>query len=101
VFHPRQAHKTDLRSKNGNVNLIRITCPGRTVRLDIRLDSRKITDVLVELSAQPRISVVNRAPISVPPIRTDIRLNLGVTNIRARSLLWISVVVRIIRHGHP
>ena len=28
-------------------------------------------------------------------------MDIGVTNIRARSLLWISVVVRIIRHGHP
>ena len=34
-------------------------------------------------------------------IRTDIRLDIGVTNIRARGLLWISVVARIIRHGHP
>jgi len=39
--------------------------PGWTVRvdirLDIRLDIRKITDVRVELSVQPRISVVNFA----------------------------------------
>ena len=39
--------------------------PGRTVRadirLDIRLDIRKITDVRVELSVQPRISTVKSA----------------------------------------
>ena len=40
--------------------------PGRTVRADIRLDVRayirlsaKITDVRVELSMQPRISIIN------------------------------------------
>jgi len=31
----------------------------------------------------------------------DIRMDIGVTIIRARSVPWISVVVRIIRHGHP
>jgi len=39
--------------------------PGRNVRADIRLDIRKIKDGLVELSLQPRISTVNRAPIYV------------------------------------
>jgi len=46
--------------------------PGRTVRVDIRLDIRKIKDVRVELSVQPRISVLNRAPISVAPISARI-----------------------------
>jgi len=31
----------------------------------------------------------------------DIRSDVGAANIRVRSLLWISEVVRIIRHGHP
>ena len=31
----------------------------------------------------------------------DIRLDIGAMKIRERSLLWISVVARIIRHGHP
>jgi len=78
--------------------------PGRTVRAGIRLDIRNITDVLVELSVQPRISAVNCAPtikIRSTDIRIDIRIDIGVTNIRARSVPWISVVVRIIRHGHP
>jgi len=35
--------------------------PGRTIRADIRLDIRKITDVRVELSVQPRISTVKSA----------------------------------------
>ena len=73
--------------------------PGRTVRADIRLDIRKVKNVRVELSVQPRISVLNRTPICVA--RTDICLDIGVTNFRARTLLWISVVVRIVRHGHP
>jgi len=30
-----------------------------------------------------------------------IRIDIGDTNIRARSLRWISVVVRVMRHGHP
>jgi len=42
--------------------------PGRTVRADIRLYIRKITDVRVKFSVETRISVVNRAPISVTPI---------------------------------
>jgi len=42
--------------------------PGRTVRADIRSDTRKIKDVRVELSLQPWMSVINRAPISVAPI---------------------------------
>jgi len=32
--------------------------PGRTVRADIRLDIHEVTDVRVELSVQPRISIV-------------------------------------------
>jgi len=72
--------------------------PGQTVRADIRLDIRKITDVRVKLSAQPWISVLNRAPTSIAPISEHgyLRTDIGVTNIRARSLLWISVVVWII-----
>ena len=31
------------------------------IRLNIRLDIRKITDVFVELSVQPRISILNVA----------------------------------------
>jgi len=58
---------------------------GRTVRVDIRLDIRKITEILVELSVQPRISVVHRAPISVAPISARIS-GIGFKNIRARSL---------------
>jgi len=46
--------------------------PGRTVLADIRSDIRKIKDVLVELSVHPRISVLNRAPISVEPISARI-----------------------------
>jgi len=42
--------------------------PGRTVCADIRSDIRKSADIRVELSVPPRISVVNRAPISVLPI---------------------------------
>ena len=34
---------------------------GRTVREDIRLDIRKITDVRVKIFVQPRISTVNFA----------------------------------------
>ena len=39
--------------------------PSRTARAGILLDIRKITYVRVELSVQPRVSVVNHAPISV------------------------------------
>jgi len=46
--------------------------PGRAFITDVRLDIRKITDVRVELSVQPRVSVVNRAPISVAPISARI-----------------------------
>jgi len=42
-----------------------------------------------------------RSYIRSTDIRTDIRLDIGFTNFRAWILLWISVVVRIIRHGHP
>jgi len=42
-----------------------------------------------------------RSYIRSTDIRMDIRLDIGVTSIRVRSLLWISVDVRIIRHGHP
>jgi len=42
-----------------------------------------------------------RSYIRSTDIKADIRLDIGVTNIRARSLLRISVVVRMILHGHP
>jgi len=38
-----------------------INFPGWTVRADIHLDIRKITDVRVELSEQLRVSTVNFA----------------------------------------
>jgi len=50
-------------SKVGLVN-----SPGRTVRTDIHLDIHNMKDVRVELSVQPRISVLNRAPISIAPL---------------------------------
>jgi len=45
---------------------------------------------------EPRSSIRSTADC-----RTDIDLDVGVTNIRARILQWMSVVVRIIPHGHP
>jgi len=32
---------------------------------------------------------------------TDIHSDIGAMNIRARSLLWMSVFVRKLRRGHP
>ena len=61
--------------------------PGRTVRADVRLDIRKITDVRIELSVQPRISVIDRAPKSVAP-----------------TSAWISVLrisEREVYYGYP
>ena len=60
--------------------------PGRTVRADIRMDIRKITDVRVELSVQPRISVVNRAPISAAPISVWISAWISVLRISEREV---------------
>jgi len=65
--------------------------PGQTVRADIRLDIHKFTDVRVELSVQPRISIGNHAPISVAPIS-------------ARTSAWISVLrisEREVHSGYP
>jgi len=59
--------------------------PGRTVRADIRLDIRKIKDVRVELSVQPRISVLNRAPTSVAPISARISAWISVLRISERG----------------
>ena len=74
--------------------------PGRTVRADIRLNILKIMEVLVELSVQTRMSGSKpRSFIRSTNIRTDICLDIGVTNIRARSLLLDVRVVRITRHG--
>jgi len=69
----------------------------RTVRADIRLDIRKITDV----SQIIRTTTDTRSKPCSQIRSTDIRMDIGNTNIRARSLLWISMIVRIIRHGHP
>jgi len=55
-------------SQKSTNKLPTINIPGRTVRADIRLDIRNITDVRVELSVQPRISAVNCAPKTVAPI---------------------------------
>ena len=51
---------------------MKVRHPDRTVRADIRLYIRKITDVLVELSVQPRISGVNRTPLYLAPISARI-----------------------------
>jgi len=59
--------------------------PGQTVRADIRLDIRKIKDIRVELSIQPRISVLNRAPISVAPISARISAWISVLRISERE----------------
>ena len=65
----------------------RLDIPGRTVRvdLDIRLDIRKIKDVRVELSVQPRMSVLNRAHISVAPISARISAWISVLRISERG----------------
>jgi len=62
--------------------------PGRTVRADIRLDIRKITDVRVESSVQPRISVVNRAPIFVAPISAWISAWISVLRISESEVYY-------------
>ena len=57
---------------------------------DIRVDICKIKYVRVELSVQPCMSIANRADISnihSAEIRSKIRLDIGVANMRARSLL--------------
>ena len=64
----------------------KIPIPGRTVRADIRLDIRKIKDVHVELSVQPWISVINRAPISVAPISARISAWMPVLRISEREV---------------
>jgi len=63
-------------------------CPGRTVRADVRLDIRKITDDRVELFVQPRISVVNRAPKSVAPISAWIFAWISVLRISERKVYY-------------
>ena len=65
--------------------LVKFGSPGRTVRADIRSDIRKIKDVRVELSVQPRISVLNRAPISVAPISARISAWISVLRISERG----------------
>jgi len=86
-----------------NFSANRELIPGRTVRADIRLDISNITDVRVELSVQPRTSAVNCAPKSVVSISAWIsaRISVLLRISGARIVPWISVVVRIIRHGHP
>jgi len=59
---------------------------------DIRLDSRKITDVLDELSVKPWVFTVNRARISVAPISTGIFAWISIAPISARVSTWISVL---------
>ena len=59
---------------------------GRTVHVDIHLDIRKITDVRVESSVQPRIFVVNRARISVASISARITAWLLVSRISEREV---------------
>jgi len=59
--------------------------PNRTVRADIRLDIRKIKDVRVALSVQPRISVLNRAPVSGAPISAWISAWISVLRISERG----------------
>ena len=59
--------------------------------MDIRLDIRKITDVPVELSVQPRISTVNpRSEIRNTDIQVDIRADIGATDIGA----WFTMDIR-------
>jgi len=88
--------------------------PVRTVRADIRLDIRKITNFRVELAVQPRICVVNRAPISGYPLgyryyeyqsaklTVDIR---GSTNNSTRTSVILRISKRIskrynrVKHG--
>jgi len=65
--------------------------PGRTVRADIRLDIRNITDVRVELSVQPRISAVNCASKSVAPKSAWISAGISVLRISEREVY----------HGYP
>jgi len=63
--------------------------PDRTVRADIRLDIRKITDVRVELSVQQRISVVHRAPKCVAPISAWISSWISVLRISEREVYYV------------
>ena len=65
------------------------------------MDTRKISDVRVELSLQPRTDIRSdpRSYFRSTDIRKDIRLDIGAANIRVRSFLWISVIVRKILHG--
>jgi len=70
---------------------IRLGVPGRTVRADIRLNIRNITDVRVELSVQPRISAVNCAPKSVAPISAWI----------SAWILVLRISEREVYHGYP
>jgi len=59
--------------------------PGWTIHADIRFDIRKITHVRVELSVQPRISIVNFALwYAQHRYPSGFHVNIGSTNIRAR-----------------
>jgi len=69
--------------------------PTPLVELSVRIFAwiRKIKDVCVELSVQPRISVLNRTPICVAPISARISAWISVLRISERGLycgyLWL------------
>jgi len=84
-FENKMAAPMVLRTLN---ECVLFSIPGRTVRADIRLDIRKITDLSVELSMQPRISVVNRAPKSVAPLSAWISSWISVLRISEREVYY-------------
>jgi len=58
---------------------------------DIRLDIPKTTDVRVKLSVEPRIYIVDRAPISVAPISARI----------SAWILELRISERKVYYGYP